>query len=50
MGPSERRVVGSLLLLLGLSLLSLGLYTGQLGFVLEIVKKVFETAIAPLAP
>ena len=50
MDPSERRVVGSLLLLLGLTFLALGLYTGQLGFVLEIVKKVFETAIAPLAP
>ena len=50
MGPSERRVVGSLLLLSGLTFLALGLYTGQLGFVLEFVKKVFETAIAPLAP
>ena len=50
MGPSERRVVGSLLLLSGLTFLALGLYTGQLGFVLEIVKKVFETAIAPLTP
>jgi len=50
MGPSERRIVGSLLLLSGLTFLALGVYTGQLGFVLEIVKKVFETAIAPLAP
>jgi hypothetical protein len=33
-----------------LTFLALGLYTGQLDFVLEIVEKVFETAIAPLAP
>jgi len=38
-------VVGSLLLLSGLTFLALGLYTAQLGFVLEILKKVFETAI-----
>ena len=46
MDPSERRVVGSLLLLSGLTFLAIGLYTAQLDFVLEIVKKVFETAIA----
>ena len=50
MGLSERRVVGSLLLLLGLTFLALGLYAGQLSLVLEIMEKVFETAIAPLAP
>ncbi len=46
MDISERRVIGCLLLLLGLTLLALGLYTGQLERVLEIVKEVFETAIA----
>jgi hypothetical protein len=46
MDPSERRVVGSLLLLSSLTLLTLGLYTGQLEFVLEIVKKIFRTAVA----
>jgi len=48
MDVSERRIVGSLLLLLGLSFLALGLYTGQLGYVLEFLKKVFEPSIAGL--
>jgi len=46
MDLSERRVVGSLLLLSGLTFLTLGLHTEQLGFVIEIVKKIFETAVA----
>lgn len=46
MDPSERRVVGSLLLLSSLTLLTLGLYAGQLDFVLEIMKKIFRTAVA----
>ncbi|NIW13639.1 MAG: hypothetical protein GWN31_06845 [Candidatus Thorarchaeota archaeon] len=46
MDPSERRVVGSLLLLSSLTFLTLGLYTGQLEFVIEIVEKIFETAVA----
>ncbi len=46
MDPSERRVIGSLLLLSSLTFLTLGLYTGQLEFVTEIVKRIFETAIA----
>ena len=46
MDSSEQRVIGSLLLLLGLSLLALGIYTGQLETVLKIVREIFETAIA----
>jgi hypothetical protein len=46
----EKRVIGSLILLSGLTFLTLGLHTGQLSFVLEIMKRIFETAIAPLAP
>jgi hypothetical protein len=46
MDLSERRVIGSLLLLLGITFLTLGLYTGQLEMVLRIVKEVFETALA----
>jgi len=45
MDMSERRVIGSLLLLLGLTFLTVALYTGQLQTAMEIVKKVFETAI-----
>jgi hypothetical protein len=32
--------------MLGLTFLALGLHTGQLSFVLELVKTVFQTAIA----
>jgi len=46
MDPPERRVVGSLLLLSSLTFLTLGLYSGQLDFVLEIVKRIFGTAVA----
>ena len=46
MDPPEQRVIGSLLLLLGLSLLTIGVYTGQLEAVLNIVREIFETAIA----
>ncbi|UCG44849.1 MAG: hypothetical protein JSV58_05495 [Candidatus Bathyarchaeota archaeon] len=46
MGPSERRVIGSLLLMLGLTCLALGLHTGQLSQVAELVTTVFQTAIA----
>jgi len=46
MDPSERRVVGSLLLLSSFTFLTLGLHIGQLEFVFEIVKRIFETAVA----
>jgi len=46
MDSSEQRVIGSLLLLLGLSLFTIGVYTGQLGTVLKIVREIFKTAIA----
>ena len=42
----ERRIIGSLLLMSGLTALALGLYTGQLDHVLELVKTILETAIA----
>ena len=48
MNPSEQRIIGSLLLLSGLTFVAVGLYTKQLGVVLELVKKVFGTAIAGL--
>lgn len=46
MDLSEKRVMGSLLLLLGLSFLAVGLHVNQLETVSEIVRKVFETALA----
>jgi len=45
MNLAERRVIGSLLLLLGLTFFTIALYTGQLQTALEIVKRVFQTAI-----
>jgi hypothetical protein len=46
MDPSEKRVIGSLLLLSGLTFLVLGLYTGQLSYIMSVMKKIFETAVA----
>ena len=46
MDPSEKRVIGSLLLLSGLTFLVLGLYTGQLNYIMDAMKKIFETAVA----
>ena len=37
----ERRMVGGLLLLLGVSFLAVGLYTGQLNAILDLMKKIF---------
>lgn len=48
MDISEQRVIGSLLLLLGVTFLTLGLYTGQLDTVSEIVKTIFEASVAGL--
>jgi uncharacterized membrane protein YiaA len=39
----ERRVIGALLLLLGVSLFVVGLYTGQLNMVIELLKKAFSS-------
>jgi len=46
MDISLRRVVGSLLLLLGVSFFTVGLYTGQLATILEIVKRILEASVA----
>jgi hypothetical protein len=48
MHSSERRVISSLLLLSSLTFLTIGSYTEQLEFVLQIVKKIFEVAVAGL--
>jgi len=39
MDVSARRVIGALLLLLGVSFLAVGIYTGQLDLLLEWLKK-----------
>jgi hypothetical protein len=42
----ERRVIGALVLLLGVSFLAIGVYTGQLDAIVEMLKKVFRTVTA----
>lgn len=42
MDVTERRLIGALLLLLGISLFAVSLYTGQLGLVIELLEKVFQ--------
>jgi len=41
-----RRVIGSLILLLGVTLLAIGLHSGQLDTVIQIVRRVLEAAVA----
>jgi hypothetical protein len=41
-----RRVIGSFALLLGVTFLTIGLYTGQLDTVVQIVKRILEASIA----
>jgi len=43
---AEKRVVGALLLLLGLSCFVVGWYGGQLAFVADFVRNVFQPAVA----
>ena len=45
MDVSEKRVIGSLLLLSGLTFAVVGLYSGHLDHILRFVKDVFETAV-----
>jgi hypothetical protein len=44
----EKRVIGSLLMLSGLTFLAIGLYNGQLTTVLDLLKKIFEVTNAGL--
>jgi hypothetical protein len=41
-----RRVIGSLILLVGVSLFAIGLHSGQLDAVMQIVKRILEAAVA----
>ena len=46
MDVPERRVIGALLLLLGVSFLAVGVYTGQLNLIVDILKTAFRTVTA----
>ncbi len=41
MDSSERRVIGALLLLLGVTFFAIGLYTRQLNVIVELLKRAF---------
>ncbi len=41
MDTQQRRMIGALLLLLGVSFLAVGIYTGQLNTIVDLLKKVF---------
>ncbi len=41
-----RRIIGSLALLLGVTFVTVGLYTGQLDTVVQIVKRILEASVA----
>lgn len=43
MDVPERRVIGALLLLLGVSFFAVGIYTGQLSVIIKMLKTVFRT-------
>ncbi|MCK4933311.1 hypothetical protein KAS06_01435 [Candidatus Bathyarchaeota archaeon] len=43
---SEKRIIGSLILLVGVTFFSIALYSGQLTLIAEIVESIFEPAIA----
>ena len=40
----QRRVIGALILLLGVSFLAVGIYKGQLNAIVEMLKKVFSAS------
>jgi hypothetical protein len=42
MDTPERRVIGALILLAGVSCLTIGVYTGQLNTIVEMLKTVFR--------
>jgi len=46
MNLPEQRIIGSLILLAGVSFLTIGLYTNQLTTVIEIIGEILNAAIA----
>jgi hypothetical protein len=41
MDAQQRRMIGALLLLLGVSFLAVGAYTGQFSIIVDLLRKVF---------
>ncbi len=48
MGPWEKRIMGFLIALLGLTFLGLGLHTGQLQLALKLVVRALKSALTGL--
>jgi hypothetical protein len=48
MDIAEKRILSSLLLLAGITFISVALYTNQLSKVAELMKSIFEPAVAGL--
>lgn len=46
MDVSEKRIIGSLLLLAGLTFLSIALYTNQLPEIVKLMTEIFKPALA----
>ena len=49
MEPWEKRILGVLLLITGLTLLALGIYTGQIQLALKMVAEGLKSALAGLS-
>jgi hypothetical protein len=43
---SERRIIGALLLLLGVSFLAASVYTGQMNSIVKMLSNAFKTVVA----
>lgn len=48
MDTSEKQIIGSLLLLAGITFLSVALYTNQLAKIADLIGGIFEPAVAGL--
>ena len=49
MDISEKRIIGSLFLLAGVTFISLALYTNNLSKIMELIRSIFEPAFAGLS-
>jgi hypothetical protein len=45
MDIQERRIIGALLLLLGVTFFTIGIYAGQLNAIVDMLKKIFVSAL-----
>jgi len=48
MKPDEKRIIGLLILLLGLTMLAAGIITNQINYLIDFIKSIFEPSISGL--